>query len=100
MKKQKKKYPKGVSKKFIKLENCGFPDCCIAFWVKKWIWTNLDSKFANDYWKKFKKYNPGYVPCPKCIKTKNFVDVQPCPKSCRLKRFILGNNWWKKSSSS
>ena len=67
MKKQKKKYPKGVSKKFIKLENCGFPDCCIAFWVKKWIWTNLDSKFANDYWKKFKKYNPGYVPCPKCI---------------------------------
>jgi len=121
MKKRNKRHPIHAtepSKKFIKLQNgpldsfilgmipydiccgqhSGFPECCIKFWVIKWTWaTYIDSKFANDYRKKLNKYHPGYIACPKCLRAKNFVDVQPCPKSCRLKCFVLGRNWWKKS---
>lgn len=75
----------------------GFPDCCIKFYVTKWIWLvdNPKSKFVENYRKKLFKDPPGYIPCPKCFKSKNFVKVKPCPKSCLNLAFIWGKNWWE-----
>jgi hypothetical protein len=80
--------------------NCGrhsgFPDCCIKFYVTQWIWHDIDSKFRSDYFKRLDKVNaPGYIPCPKCLKTQNFIEVKRCPKSCRFKTLLWGKDWWK-----
>ncbi len=109
---------KNLSPKFLKLESgprdkyilakipydihcgghSGFPDCCIKFFITKWIWVwdDRDSKFVKSYRKRINKLRPGYIACPKCLKSKKFIKVQPCPKSCRLKMFVWGKDWWKK----
>ncbi len=111
-------YAKHVTKKFSKLENgpkeakilakipydihcgkhSGFPDCCIKFFITKWVWMFDDdsSKFIKTYRKKLRAAMPGYVPCPKCLREKKFITVKHCPKSCRLRRFVWGKDWWKK----
>lgn len=80
----------------------GFPDCCIKFYVTKWIWYDADSKFRKNHIKLLKKYVwtddsvSGYIVCPKCIKSKTFVEVKKCPKGCRMKILLWGRDWWKK----
>lgn len=75
----------------------GFPECCIKFWVTKWTWADPDSSFKKKHWKLLRKHDVGYIPCPKCLRNKTFVDVKPCPKSCRLKILLWGKDWIKSS---
>lgn len=79
-------------------KHSGFPDCCIKFFITKWtwLWGCEPSKFRKAYSKRLKMSEAGYVPCPKCLKAKKFVDVQPCPKTCKLRCFVWGKDWWKK----
>jgi len=75
----------------------GFPDCCIKFFVTKWIWAidNPKSKLVKNYWDNNSKISPGYIACPKCLKNKTFVrKINSCPKTCPLLKFIWGKNWW------
>ena len=76
----------------------GFPDCCIRFYVTKWITKDTDSKFSKTYRSKLNrlKNHPGYIPCPKCLKNRTFIKVIKCPDNCKLKVLIWGKNWKKK----
>jgi len=73
----------------------GFPDCCVRFFVIRWITKDTDSKFSKDYRAKLNrlKKHPGYIPCPKCLKNKTFVKVKKCPDNCKLRTLIWGKNW-------
>lgn len=73
----------------------GFPDCCIKFYITEWIWHDIDSQFRRDHLKRLEDA-PGYIVCPKCLKSKNFIEVKCCPKSCRFKTLLWGKDWWKK----
>lgn len=79
-------------------KHSGFPDCCIRFFITKWIWIwdDQNSKFMKSYRKRLRSINAGYVPCSDCLKKKKFITVKNCPKSCLLKRFVWGKDWWKK----
>lgn len=79
-------------------KHSGFPDCCIKFFITRWITKDPNSKFRKDYCKRLIKLMPGYIPCPKCVKNKTFITVKKCPVNCKLKRLIWGNNWVKKNS--
>ncbi len=71
----------------------GLPRCCVAFFVKVW-WPymlaidGLSPRAEADAHVAFDAYQlwttrPGYVPCPRCVVDKNFVEVLPC--ACELK---------------
>lgn len=57
----------------------GFPSCCIAFYLSKWLPALEDSNcsFYRDHWRRLRKVK-GYVVCPDCIDRKNFVTVKDC----------------------
>ena len=71
----------------------GFPPCCVKFYITKWIW-NLGSKTNHKHWNKLrdldktKKYSIDYIPCPKCVKNKTFVELKRCPKNCSKKKWV------------
>ena len=76
----------------------GFKDCCIIFWLTRYIkdyacsaeyrrnfrknpiqFSTIDEKYN----KKLSRYENknkfiGYVPCPECLKNKKFVKVKNC----------------------
>ena len=78
-------------------KHSGFPDCCIRFFISRWISKDLDSKFCNDHRAKLEKLgskHPGYIPCPKCLKNRTFNKVLLCPRNCKKKILIFGKKWW------
>ena len=47
----------------------GIPDCCIKYYVTKWMWLSDEARR-----KRIKRIvGVGYVPCPQCLKKKKFV---------------------------
>ena len=72
----------------------GIPDCCIYFWITEYTsFTLYDTKLTmenSDRDKYFEKINKldvigkriGYIPCRKCLKSKNFAKVKKC--KCHL----------------
>ena len=118
MKKSLTVYAKQISKRFSKMESLpresfilskipydihcgrhsGFPECCIKFFITKWIWIwdDKNSKEMKKHRARLNKHHPGYIACPKCIRKKNFIKLKPCPKSCKLRRLVWGKDWWKK----
>lgn len=111
---KRKRHKPGPSPKLLKLQNgsltsyilglipydihcgthSGFPECCIKFWVTKWIWESYnETKYAVQYRKQLMKFNPGYIACPRCLRSKKFIAPKSCPKSCRLKILVkIGGN--------
>lgn len=74
----------------------GFPECCIKFFITKWIWNYSRYKL---HWKKLgrlRKNRPDYIPCPTCLKNKTFVKLISCPKNCKKKIKLFGKHWYKK----
>lgn len=58
----------------------GIPECCICFYITKWIWFEYDDPYRLKYLKRLMKYkNVEYVPCPKCLKDKKFIKTKDCP---------------------
>lgn len=59
----------------------GFPPCCISFFVKEWI-PNLDGHYKghslDEHRENLRSSRCGYVPCPDCFASKNFVKVKRC----------------------
>lgn len=69
----------------------GFPTCCIIFYMTRKMW--MSESENRDYNKlihqkmkmildedgEYIKHIPGYIPCPKCLESENFVtDIKPC----------------------
>ena len=56
------------------------PDCCIAFYTDEWEdeWIRENSPYA----KAVALANVKYVPCPKCLVSRNFIKLKDCLKEC------------------
>lgn len=67
-------------------EHSGFKECCIDFWLNEWIhaFDDKPSKQQILYSKEYLRSipNPGYVPCPTCKETRDFVKVHRCGPEC------------------
>jgi hypothetical protein len=56
----------------------GFPRCCIKFFIGPWSRMPRPERVL--YLTSMPNgHGPGYVPCPDCVASKNFVQVKPCP---------------------
>lgn len=69
--------------------NSGIPPCCIKYWVQKWMW--IDWHNPPPWAVKRRKLGKGfgYVPCPKCLKSKKIVRLKDClRKECPLGYFL------------
>lgn len=80
----------------------GFPPCCIKFFTDFWmpaagrdlsdpVW----KKAWQEHWDKLNELQdldncPYYIPCPKCLESKNFVQLQECD-------FHFTKAQWKKA---
>ena len=53
----------------------GIPLCCVKFWVGQFDYYPIQR--ARVYLDKLPNWVQ-YVPCPKCIESKNFVDILLC----------------------
>jgi hypothetical protein len=66
--------------------NCsGIPDCCVEYFITVWKESHMGIKLP--VLKELdKSENPGvhYIPCPTCLKNKNFIKLLPCNKECDL----------------
>lgn len=76
-------------------KHSGFPNCCIIFFITQWAWMSSNKK--QPHWDKMNKLrnHPGYIPCPKCLRNRDFIKVKLCPKNCQRKILLFGKNWKK-----
>lgn len=57
----------------------GIPDCCIRFWLTEW---ETEMTQRTTYARLVRRASRGYVPCPKCLINKSFVQVRSCIGEC------------------
>lgn len=77
----------------------GFPPCCIKFFITKWVWWG-NSKARKEHWKKIRRIRcskVNYIPCPKCLRNKTFVELKKCPKNCTKLKLV--NEYYKKNKN-
>ncbi len=61
----------------------GIPDCCISFWIDEFSPSvGIDYK-KEKMWVAFYRtcypQNIFYIPCPKCVMNKTFIEIKNCP---------------------
>jgi hypothetical protein len=68
----------------------GIPDCCILFFVGRWVW--MTDRATATYWRRITKVareggrkgsggggGVGYIPCPRCLDRRTFVpELRAC----------------------
>lgn len=65
------------------------PECCISFWITIFRDSPIESRYP--YFDKIHKFrkNLNYVPCPICLKNKNFIKIHMCnPKNEVCRRYM------------
>ena len=58
----------------------GFPECCIAFYMAVWWPVPKGNPAIRAYLASLDKLpaQPGYIPCPECLRRHRFVKVRRC----------------------
>lgn len=65
-------------------ERCGeiscIPKCCIRFYLTRWLPAiDRDARWTQSYGARIDEAGlPGYVPCPSCLDSKQFVEPLGC----------------------
>ncbi len=69
------------------------PTCCIHFWLMSF--RDASTEDIQKYWTYFPR-EVGYIPCPECIKNKNFIKIHLCDKNNEVCKRYLNPKIFKK----